>query len=499
MKRHSGFYILIIASAMLFILETSLSAETIWQKRQKVLQTEPQAEKQEPKETSALAPEEDITADDMTNESVAASLIETTDPYAIKIPEQYGTIIESSKGANNKLIIYIQDAHANYDAQMNEANIVESLMKNFGAKLIFREGGVTNSDFSYLREKTPLEQRKERARKLLQGGVITSDEYITIATDYPIAIQGIEDKALYDANREALWKMDSFKDAAVDYVNKLRAVADQIKPKIYSAEIIEFDKKKKDYDAESIDLVEYYRYLYKKAEEKGAYIGQFSNFAALVKANDLEKGINMANAVSDKATDEEKVKYKEYTDLLKNLNVQKLFKEEPLLENALKDELAENDDQKELLNISKALGIMKSLLIIKAVPEEYDYFVENKKYFDPELWTSFLQEKADANGISVNMPQNKYVMSDNIDKIENFYKIAFERNKAFINKIENRINKDNPKLAVLIAGGFHTPKLTQLLNDKGYSYVVISPRVTTQTNDALYRSLLKREWLPGVQ
>ena len=167
--------------------------------------------------------------------------------------------------------------------------------------------------------------------------------------------------------------------------------------------------------------------------------------------------------------------------------------------NTLKDVLVENDDQKELLNISKALGVMKNLLIIKVVPEEYDYFVENKKYFDPELWTGFLQEKADANGISVNMPQNKYAISDNIDKIENFYKIAFERNKAFVNKIENRINKDKPKLAVLIAGGFHTPKLTQLLNDLGYSYVVISPRVTTQTNDTLYRSLLKREWLPGVQ
>jgi len=513
MRKYSGFYILAIMLGMLFILETSLNAETIWQKRQKALQAEPQVEKQVPAETPApiedqtdlsdmedlYAPQEDALPDDTLEEPAAVTAFETSDPYTIKIPEQYGTIIESSKGANDKLIIYIQDAHANYEAQMNIANVIESLIKNYGVKLILKEGGVSDRDYTYLRSRASPAERKERADKLLREAVLRGEEYLNIVSDYPMSFQGIEDKELYDKQVNALWELDKFKDIAGEYVSKLINAADQIKPKIYNPDLIEFDQKRKDYDAETIDLVAYYAYLYKKAQEKGAGVSQFENFATLVKANDIEKKVNMADIVSGKATDEEKAQYKEYTDLLKNLNVQKLFKEEPILENALKESLAENNDQKELLNISKALGIMKNLLIIKIVPEEYDYFNENKKYFNPGLWTNFLQAKADANGISIDMPQNQYVISDNLDKVGHFYSLAFERNQAFIENIDKRVNKDNAKIAALVAGGFHTPKLTQLLAEKGYSYVVISPKVTTPTDDVLYRASLKTDWAAGIQ
>ena len=67
-------------------------------------------------------------------------------PLKIKIPEQYGVIIESHRGSNNKLIVHIQDAHANYEGQMNLANIIEALVKDYDLNLILVEGGSTDSD-----------------------------------------------------------------------------------------------------------------------------------------------------------------------------------------------------------------------------------------------------------------------------------------------------------------------------------------------------------------
>jgi hypothetical protein len=38
---------------------------------------------------------------------------------------------------------------------------------------------------------------------------------------------------------------------------------------------------------------------------------------------------------------------------------------------------------------------------------------------------------------------------------------------------------DQQKTTVLIAGGFHTPGITRLLKEAGYSYVVITPQIKT--------------------
>ena len=181
------------------------------------------------------------------------------------------------------------------------------------------------------------------------------------------------------------------------------------------------------------------------------------------------------------------------------MNVNKLFKEEPLVENKIQKAVTETEDQQKLYDISKAVSIMDKMLKIKLIPEEYSYFLENKKDFDPQSWFDFLKEKSDEFGMGLEMPNNAHVISDNIPTIEKFYSTAMEREKTFIKKSEDKMNKDNVKSAILITGGFHTPTVTQSLNDLGYSYIVISPKVATKTDDQLYRQTLKREWLPGIE
>ena len=223
---------------------------------------------------------------------------------------------------------------------------------------------------------------------------------------------------------------------------------------------------------------------------------EFQNFSNLIKINELEQKIDFAKINNKTATDDEKAVYAQYQEALKNLNVNKLFKEEPLIENKIKDAVSENSDQKTLYKISKALLIMDKMLNVKLVPEEYSYFLENKRDFDPQEWVDFLKKKSEELGLGLNISENYYVIKDNIPTIEKFYATAGERDKVFVRKSGERMKKDGAKTAILIAGGFHTPTLTQLLNDKGFSYIVISPRVTTKTDNNLYRASLKEEWLP---
>ena len=153
-------------------------------------------------------------------------------------------------------------------------------------------------------------------------------------------------------------------------------------------------------------------------------MSSFPNFSNVVKVSEIEKKIDLAKINDGSATEEQKAAYKEYRGLLANLNVNKLFKEEPMVEKTIHDALFENNDQKKLYAISKAASILDKMLRVKTVPEEYGYFLENKPDFDPQDWANFLKQKSEESGINIVIPENYYIISDNLAKIQNFYGLA---------------------------------------------------------------------------
>jgi hypothetical protein len=248
-----------------------------------------------------------------------------------------------------------------------------------------------------------------------------------------------------------------------------------------------------------MDLLAYYKALNDIIQNKNIGITEFPNFSNLIKINELEQKIDFTKIRNNTATSEEKAIYDQYQEALKKLNVNKLFKEEPILENKVQEAISENSGQKTLYRISRALSIMDKMLNVKLVPEEYSYFLENKSDFNPQGWVDFLKKKSEELELGLNVSENYYVIKDNMATIEKFYAIAGKRDEIFVEKSEDRMNKDGERRAILIAGGFHTPTLVNILSENGYSYVVISPKVTTPTNDALYRESLKTDWAPGIQ
>ena len=427
---------ILTAIAVISAAGISLSyAETIWEKRQKALnpETQPKAEQQKAEEIAA--PAKPVTLD-------------PADPFNITVPAMYGTIIDSYKGTNGKLIVHIQDAHANYEAQKNIAGIIESLLSGYDMKLIFREGGSTDKDFTYLRKEAGLDARIRASEKLLKNATITAIDYVNLTTDYPMTIQGIEERALYDENRFSILELDKFRDVASDYVKKMSLLADALKPKIYNQDLMALDKAKKDYEAEASDLLAYYKALNEIVQKKGITTAEYPNFSALIKINDMEKKIDFVKVNSPEATEDQKKLYAEYQKALKDLSVNKLFKEEPLIENKIQEAVSDNNDQKELFRISKAISLMGKMLNVKLVPEEYGYFLQNKKDFDPNEWANFLTKKSEELNLGLKAPENSYALTDNtatlITEAVGISEIIGDKEKA-LNDCIAKIKKDNLK------------------------------------------------------
>ena len=53
------------------------------------------------------------------------------------------------------------------------------------------------------------------------------------------------------------------------------------------------------------------------------------------------------------------------------------------------------------------------------------------------------------------------------------------------------MGESGENVGVLIAGGFHTPGITRVLKGKDYSYVVVTPKITQNSDTRTYFSALR--------
>ncbi len=464
------------------------------------------------------------------------------------IPAQFGTIKETFQAVSTeqnagRTIIHIQDAHCNYEAQKNMSQILDYLVKEDNLKLIMVEGGSGDVSLSFLRGYADEKARAEVADKYLKEGKISGEEYLDIVSDYPIELYGIEDEALYDAHLASFNQIDAIKDAALRDLGGLSRIVENLKPFIYSEELRRLEDKKKKYDDKSMSLADYCQYLKGMAQNKGLNLKDSPHLAAFVETARLEKEIDFPAAEAQRNTfikgladflDENSVQeliaksqdfkaknisaqeyysflrtsaqgklgleknypalasYITYLNISKDINAPGLIKEIGGIEEKLKEASFINPEQRKLDGISHSVQILARILNLELTPEDYAYFKANKVNFLTASWIGFLTENCQKYNLS-NEPSAAQVVDANLEQLDGFYQLGVAREEAFINNLVSKMNESGEKLGVLITGGFHTPGVTQMLKDEGYSYIVVAPVITQKSDPNIYFSVLRGE------
>lgn len=467
----------------------------------------------------------------------------------VKVPEEYGVIKDffqaPEDGSDPLAIFHIQDVHVNYEAQKNLANLLEFLIETYGLSLILVEGGITDKDFSYIRKWATLEERKVKAEELLKEGVISGETYVDIATDFPLKFQGIEDKELYEKNMEAYLEVESFRADALNVINGFSNLVEQLKKFIYTSRLKKFDQYKSSYIAEDTELVEYLELLNEVAAKEKIPLDQYLNYNILLYTARLEKKINfdrverdrdniikkLSDKLPKKDFDELLIKslsfkegeissgvfysylhrlskdnglkmnryknfnrYIEYIVNYEKLKRPDLFKEIIAIEGDITDQLCKNDEQKTLFQIAKNISILKNFLMLKLSPENLEYYRSQKGSFVLSEWRSFLNKHAARFHINGEAPQDISAIENNFPVLESFYDVAFKRDEAFLRNSVAKMKREKERIAVLIAGGFHTKNLMNAFMAENISYIVITPKFRQKTDDLLYDRVLKESY-----
>ncbi|MBU1127636.1 MAG: hypothetical protein KKE01_00955 [Candidatus Omnitrophica bacterium] len=442
-----------------------------------------------------------------------------------------GTIKSRHQTGGDKVIIHIQDAHCNYEAQQNINRILEQLSAECGVNMISVEGAEGIVDTSWFRAFPDAEIRKEVATYFMKKGELTGAEFFSIISDnYGGTIFGAESREAYIKNLKAFTATYPYKPMMENFFLDTRTIANRLKAIIYSKKLKALDLKIRAFDSKDIKLGAFAAYLDKCIRENRISLTDYPDFKKLVDTLEYEGKIDFdivdqergqyIDFLSKKLSKEEmtelvthSIKFKKghikavefytylrdiarkqtipmlqkypnlfyyyiYTKLYDGIDNEKLFKEIREIEISLKNKLFEDDTERALDKYAEMLDMYVNLVNIELTNDDYELFEKYMSEFSVHDIVEFLSGLCAGYNLNYVIDTVPAQISENIPNMVDFYEIAMKRDKALVDNTLAQMEKGKENVSVLIAGGFHTRGMKDLLAKRGVSYVVVMPKIT---------------------
>ncbi|MFA5256353.1 MAG: UTP--glucose-1-phosphate uridylyltransferase, partial [Candidatus Omnitrophota bacterium] len=235
-------------------------------------------------------------------------------------------------------------------------------------------------------------------------------------------------------------------------VDKERAaLIDAITKKLDKDQLAELVNKSLEFKVGKISSVEYYNYLRALAAKYGITLS--SEYP------------NLFNYII-------------YNSVYSRIENEHLFNDIKKFEEALKERMFADDDQRTLDKLSRHINILLGLTNIKLLNGDFDYYKERKEEFSHEVFAGFINRMAAKFGFAYEIDPPSEAVVESMPKLEDFYAIAIKRDKALVDNTMQAMKKENAQISVLVTGGFHSEGITKLLEKQGVSYLVICPNIT---------------------
>ncbi len=119
------------------------------------------------------------------------------------LPESLGQVKRMYQGRSDRIVVHIQDAHVNEEAQHNIAAILDYFAQNHQLQLVNLEGAEGELYTSLFTAFPNKKARQNIADYFLKAGRLTGPEYLAIVERPDMVLFGVEDRAIYEKNRNA--------------------------------------------------------------------------------------------------------------------------------------------------------------------------------------------------------------------------------------------------------------------------------------------------------
>src|SRR3989338_7241136 len=490
------------------------------------------------------------------------------------------------------IVMHIQDAHENFQAQANIAKILESLTKKGQDKIVVGlEGAQGKLNFTPYRSFPDKGIIKDVADYFLKNSMISGAEYAGLTLNpegsdqSSLLFSGIEDEKLYSNHVKA------FKDSVLEekeakkIILELQNSLNLLKTKILNSDLKELDQNMTLHYKGQIKLSQYLKVLTQDGiPSDSEMIHKFMNALNLEETLNYEQVEKERRALTNSLVEKlpklelnklissslsyrlgnisygafyqylkdlcqaygvglakvpEMDKYVRYVLLTGTIHAESLFKEITRLEEKTVQRLVVNQKEKSVIRLSQDIRLLEKLISFSLSPEEWEEYKKRrdeiqrvgKRMSEFKILSKGFLEVFSKNQIEASPPKriaiSEQTFLESLSSFEKFNQFAIQRNNALVENLlaqeasfQSRVpnlaigfsvqqglpqrstpraaeSRDVARVAVLIAGGFHTSGMTQNLRNRKIAYAVVSPRLEiSQKKGTAYLEIFNREKMP---
>jgi len=464
----------------------------------------------------------------------------------LTVPAKFGNVIQHHKGKKQGLIVHIQDRHADETAQLNIASIIDVMEENYDIDLLCLEGASDKLDTSFYDNIPDTKAKEITSRFYVHEGLFTGAEYYKILNkDKEISAFGVEDKNLYFKHAAAYKKHNANTKEIGSYLKALERGLNTLKTHIFSRPLKAIDNKKQAYKIKQIELGEFVAYITKEAVKKDIQLSAYPNLKVFSQAMSAEKEIDfekaesqrdrlvkrLSNILKDDALSTllknsldfklNKISasaYYEYVEDIADFNKDSINKTSYKQLFAYIDYIKLSDKVDNIIlfdEIEAALKDIKTLCYANNTEKLFDDYIRYielsidlydlklteknmnelsalKKTVNMAQVVSFINKQNNIYNISSNLvtpPANNEAFKDALD----YYELALKRDIALISNTLRRMAVSGKDSSVLVAGGFHTQGIVNILKQLDISYIVVCPKIGSGDYEKIYQRQMNNQ------
>ncbi len=463
----------------------------------------------------------------------------------IAVPPELGYVIEARQStgpAPHPLIVHIQEAHVNYEAQKRLATILEQLIQQHGLKLILVEGGHGNVGLEEFRQYGPPQTRQQVAERYLKSGVLSGEEYLDITSNYPLMLWGIEDEGLYQENVNAFLDTEDLRASLQPIIAEVRASAEALKPRLFDPALTEVQAATAKFENGTMELSDYANLLSRTAQARALSQETYPMVARFVNLNHVQAGLqptviqqeqtallqqlhdqisatewehlmDTARHVNEK-TQTQAAFYQQLEQLTRAAGIstqsypqlaQYLYclHESAQIESAilaeelnrfaqqLGQELTSTPQSRALHSLLEEVDLVEKFLALRLTAVEYQRLQACDVAAMVPRWKETLTEQLAQYGFPPVSLTRLEELAGAWPSLQRFYDAARQRDEALVEQAIAKLDETHEPLAVLITGGFHSARITERLAQHGMNVVVMATRVDHPTDDRLYSAVMR--------
>ncbi|OVE77910.1 hypothetical protein BVX98_01545 [bacterium F11] len=420
-------------------------------------------------------------------------------------------------------VVLIEDLHNNKEAQTHISQAIQAMGEEKGTSPVLvglegAHGGFIYDSFKNLPNKAI---SMAVADSFLETGDISGPAHAGFVSYHQsgtkgLTFWGVDDPVTYRKNVQAYRTSSQLKKVTQKKISQLKEQINKDKEKIFSKELKDFDRQVEMFREESLSMPQFVTLLTGYDVSTSLTIDTFLQAYEMENSIDFDaverersKALEILVEKMTKKQVNELVQYSlgyqegyvsfagyyhhlrdlckktgvslnqtphfddyiRYVLLTESVDAESLFKEMENLEKAVYTKLVRSTREKQLLEKSRHLYLMKQLSNFALTTQEWNTYKEGRSHFGGQV---------------------------DMQPFEAFYVAAENRDNAIVKNLLLKINKQKTSLSLLVAGGFHTLGLKNLLKKKDISYVVASPKVESieEGSGTKYLSVFDREKTP---